>query len=173
MSCNSLQNALSSELILHARDIVTVKQLLLNGADVNYQSDEGWCLLFEFISLDLDQHILSLEEFSLNTDVKDGKGRSALFWAIHHESAKVMNALLQLGCDVSELVMDGLPALHYAVYKSNAKIVNVLLEKGADIESHDMHKNTALSYAYLYKKEEMITLLKQRGACTANLDYNM
>ena len=172
MSCNTLQDALSSELILHAHDIGTLKQLLLNGANVNYQSQEGWCLLFELISLGLDQHILSLTDMSLDIHIRDVKGRSALFWAIHHEHTKVVDTLLQLDYDSSQVVIDKLPALHYAVYKNNVDIMKALLAGGVDIESQDSDHNTALSYAYFYQRKEMIIFLKQQGASTPNLDYN-
>ena len=172
MSCNTLQDALSSELILHANNIETLKQLLLNGANINYQSQEGWCLLFELVSLGLDEHILSLKEMSLDINIRDTKGRSALFWAIHHEHIAVIDVLLQLNYDRAQGATHALPALHYAVYKNNADIVNMLLAGGTNIECQDLHHNTALSYAYFYDRKEMITLLKEKGASTANLDYN-
>ena len=171
MSCNTLQDALSSELILHAEDISTVKQLLLNGADINYQSNEGWCLLFELIVLGLDQHIVALKEDAFDIHIKDAKSRSALFWAINYEKPNIVKTLLALGYDINQNVTDELPALHYAVYKNNATIVTTLLEHQIDIECKDKYENSALGYAYLYQREEMIKLLKQRGASTTNLDY--
>lgn len=170
MSCNTLQDALSSELILHATDSHTVKQLLINGAEINYQSEEGWCLLFELISLNLYEEIASLSHTKLNLEISDVKGRNALFWSIYHEHGNVLETLIDLGCNLTTNVSPGLPALHYAVYKNNAEIITLLLDKGIDIESKDSHNNTALAYALLYEKEEMITLLRQRGAHTPNLD---
>ena len=96
MSCNTLQDALSSELILHATDIQTVKQLLINGAEINYQSEEGWCLLFELISLNAYEEIESLRQHRLNIDLKDAKGRSALFLAIHYQHEAVIQLLLHM-----------------------------------------------------------------------------
>ena len=171
MSCNTLQDALSSELILHAADIHTVKQLLINGAEINYQSEEGWCLLFELISLNLPQEIASLKDTKLNVEISDAKGRNALFWSIYHEHHQVLETLINMGCKLTTFVTQGLPALHYAVYKNNIDIIALLLEGGIDIESKDSHGNTALAYAHLYEREEVITLLTQRGARTPNLDY--
>ncbi len=165
MSCNTLQDALSSELILHAADSQTVKQLLINGAEINYQSEEGWCLLFELISLNLYQEIASLKHAKLNIEIIDAKGRNALFWSIYHEHHHVLETLVRMGCDLTKSVTNGLPALHYAVYKNNPKIITLLLE------SKDSHDNTALTYAHLYEREAMITLLTRRGARTPNLDH--
>ena len=171
MSCNTLQDALSAELILNASDSHTVKQLLSNGAQINYQSDEGWCLLFELISLNLYQEIALLSHTKLNLEIIDTKGRNALFWSIYHEHHHVLKTLISMGCDLETEVTQGLPALHYAVYKNNREIITLLLDNSVDIESKDSHDNTALAYAHLYEREEMITLLTQRGACTPNLDY--
>ena len=171
MSCNTLQDALSSELILHATDIHTVKQLLINGAEINYQSEEGWCLLFELISLNLYQEIASLQGTKLNVEISDAKGRNAIFWSIYHEHHQVLETLINMGCKLTTFVTQGLPALHYAVYKNNIDIIALLLEGGIDIESKDSHGNTALAYAHLYEREEVITLLTQRGARAPNLDY--
>jgi len=173
MSCNTLQDALSSELILNAKDITTLKQLLLNGADINYQSDEGWCLLFELISLGLERHIQEINAPTLDLHITDNKGRSALFWAIYHEHPHVIKTLLSLGYDMKLPVTQDLPALHYAVYKNNASIVSTLLEYNANINLEDKYEQTALSYAYHYKRDEMIDLLQQWGASTANLDYKL
>lgn len=171
MSCNTLQDALSSELILNATDIQTVKQLLINGAQINYQSKEGWCLLFELISLNLYQEIASLHDTKLNIEISDAKGRNALFWSIYYEHGHVLKTLINMGCKLTTFVTQGLPALHYAVYKNNTDIIALLLDEGIDIEISDNHGNTALAYAYLYEREEVITLLTQRGARTPNLDY--
>ncbi len=171
MSCNTLQDALSSELILNASDIQTVKQLLSNGAQINYQSEEGWCLLFELISLNLYHEIASLKHTKLNIEIIDTKGRNALFWSIYHEHHHVLETLVLMGCDLTTCVTQGLPALHYAVYKNNPEIITLLLESGVDIESKDSHDNTALAYAHLYEREKVITLLTKRGARTPNLDH--
>lgn len=171
MSCNTLQDALSSELILHAADSHTVKQLLINGAEINYQSEEGWCLLFELISLNLYQEIASLQHTKLNLEIIDIKGRNALFWSIYHEHPHVLKTLISMGCNPKTYVTNSLPALHYAVYKNNTEIITILLDEDVDIESKDSHNNTALAYAHLYEREKMITLLTQKGARTPNLDY--
>jgi len=164
MTCTSFKESLSAELILHANERNTLQQLLLNGADINYQSKDGWCLLFELISLGLPQDIFDLRSYHINLNIKDNKKRSALFWAIYHENIDVIHTLITMGYNIKEDVSKNLHALHYAVYKNNTSVVNVLLDAGIDIRTQDKYDNTALSYAYLYKHEEMLTLLYKRGA---------
>ena len=141
MSCNTLQDALSSELILNAKDINTIKQLLINGAEINYQSEDGWCLLFELISLDAYENIETLRQNRFNIHLKDAKGRSALFWAIHYKYEVVIQVLLTMGLDVEKNISNDLPSLHYAVYQNTPNIVHLLLDTGVNIESTDRLNN--------------------------------
>ncbi|CAA6828272.1 MAG: Unknown protein [uncultured Sulfurovum sp.] len=172
MSCNNtLNDALSAELVLNVNDIHTIHQLLYNGANINYQSKDGWCLLFELISLNKYKDLRSLYEYGIDMKLRDTKNRSALFWTIHHGHTDILDVLTTLKYPIDELITDNLPSLHYAVYKSNPKIINILLDAGLNIESVDAHHNTALDYAYIYDKKNMITLLEQRGASTANLEH--
>jgi len=167
MLCNSLEVALSSELVLHAQDSNTLHQLLLNGADINYQSKAGWCLLFELISLNLHQNIIDLQSHSLNIHVKDDKGRSALFWAIHYGHTDVIKALISLDYNLKFNVTKDLPALHYAIYKNNLHVVKLLLDAGLDIDKRDPYDNTALDYAKHYQYNQMVSILKNRHLRTA------
>lgn len=172
MSCNkTLNDALSIELVLNANDINTINQLLYNGANINYQSKDGWCLLFELIALNKHKELISLFECGIDIYVRDTKNRSALFWTIHHGHRAMLNVLTSLHYPINEMIVDDLPSLHYAVYKGDPMIVNVLLDAGVDIECTDIHHHTALDYAYIYNKKNMITLLKRRGASAANLEH--
>ena len=162
MSCNSLKDALSSELILHAQDTQTLKQLILNGADVNYQSQDGWCLLFECIALNLYQNIIALKNDKLNLNIRDTKGRSALFWAIHYEHNDVIKTLIALDYNLKLTVTKELPALHYAIYKNNKELVNTLLDAGVALDMRDTYDNTALDYAKHYQHTQMVALLEKR-----------
>ncbi|CAA6818643.1 MAG: Unknown protein [uncultured Sulfurovum sp.] len=157
-------NVLSCELLLHADDLDTLEQLVFNGADLNYQAENGWCLLFEFASLDLHKELSHFARKNLNIFNSDTKGRTAIFWAIYHSKVESLKVLLQLGCDANEDAISALPALHYAVYKNNTNIVETLLAHGADIHKEDDLGHTALSYAQVYEREEMIKLLELHGA---------
>lgn len=163
MSCNTLKDALSAELVLHATQSETLKQLLTNGADINFQSEEGWCLLFELVSLNLYEEIVALRDTTLNLNIIDNKGRNALFWSIYHEHPKVTKTLIDMGCNLQTDVIDGLPALHYAVYRNNRETVTLLMNKGIDLNCSDRYGNTALEYAYLYHREEMISILEEKN----------
>lgn len=162
MSHNNFNNLCSQELVLQVENFETLKQLVLNGADINYQYYNGWCLLFELVILGLEEELSYFAKRGLNLEVRDEKGRTALFWAIYHENIEMVALLLKLGISANERIILTLPALHYSVYKNHKKIVNLLLDHSADIEMADINKKTSLDYAYLYKNEEMVKLLKNR-----------
>lgn len=156
-------NLLSCELLLHVNELETLEQLVLNGADLNYQAKNGWCLLFEFVSLNLTKQLKFFGP-KLKLDVMDTKGRTALFWAIYHNHTKSVKTLLELGYNVHHNIHPSLPALHYAVYKGNPEIVQLIIETGIDINQEDILHKTALTYAQMYEYTEMANLLKSKGA---------
>lgn len=117
---------LSVELVLQAKSLETLKQLLLNGANINYQSQRGWCLLLELVVLNQPKSIKALSLYGFKLQIRDVKGRNALFWAIHSGHIKVIEALLELGFDVGAEVGPGIGALEYAKYKKNQQIIALL-----------------------------------------------
>lgn len=162
MSDNNLNDLFSQELIYEVKKFQTLKQLFLNGADINYQYPNGWCLLFELTISGLRDELEYFAEKGIDLEVRDRKGRTALFWAINHEEEQMVALLLKLGNDANEKVILTLPALHYAVYTNNKEIVSILLNHGACMENKDLDNKTALDYAYLYDRKELIEILENR-----------
>lgn len=160
----SIKNILSCELLLHAHEIETLEQLILNGADLNYQAENGWCLLFEFVSLNLHKELKHFANKNLNIHMKDYKGRTALFWAIYHNHVECVKTLLDLNYNIHAEVFPSLPPLHYAVYKNSSQIVKLLIASGIDVNHEDNLEQSASAYAQIYEREEMIDLLKSHGA---------
>ncbi len=161
MSCKNLYESLSVELVLHAKNKQTLKQLLLNGADINYQAKNGWCLLFELITLNQSQTLSKLRNYPLNLYIKDHKNRSALFWTIYHGHNDILHTLITMGYAVNEEIGKDPYALHYLIYKNNSTILQTLLESGLKTNTKDPYHNTVLDYAYLYQHKEMIHTLYQ------------
>ena len=113
----------SSELVLHADNKKTLQQLLLNGANINYQAQNGWCLLFELAILGLDKNIDYFASQGMDLTLKDTKGRNVLFWAIHKKKLSVIKMLMHLGFNIHEDVYPSLSAKEYATQKN---IKNIL-----------------------------------------------
>lgn len=171
MSVNEFNLELSHEIIGNANNIQTIKQLVLNGATVNYQTvNEGWCILFEVVTLGLEDSLKSIIDLGVNINVTDKRGRNALFWAIFNDNLTMVNKLIEYGINLKNDVYPSMPAIHYAVYKNNIDIVKCLLENGIDINDIDSTNSTALIFAYLYGKDEMIKFLEKNGANMQHMD---
>ena len=128
MSINEVKQELSKELIFHVDNINTLKQLILNGADINYQNINGWCALFEAVCLGYNETVVFLISMQGDIQLKDKKGRNALFWALYHEDISMVKTLISLGVNPKEEVYPGLSSLEYASYKNNVFLIDILLK---------------------------------------------
>lgn len=164
----SFSEILSSELFFNLDNKSTFELLLLNGADINHSNKSGWNLLFEAVSLGLDDKIEQLISLGLNLNVRDDNGRNALFWAIYNRKFKVIRKLIELG--INRNVTDSLSAINYAVYKNDVKIIKCLKNCGLDINEFDNVKSTPLIYAVLYNKLQSIDYLINNGALISHED---
>merc|ERR1711991_791552 len=119
MSVNEISHELSVETINYVHDISTLKQLLLNGASINFQNKIGWSALFEAVTFG---HAVTLKELitmGVNINMIDSKGRNALFWALFHNQTQCAKDLISYGINLTNDVSPLLPAIHYATYKQN------------------------------------------------------
>jgi len=171
MLCKTHTYNISHELILNAQCRLTLEQLLVNGANINYQNEKGWCLLFEYVVLDLGKEIQYFSSKGLNFHVKDKKGRNALFWAVHKDNLHMVKQLISLASYLQPHKQESLPLFHYAVYKQNIHIIQSFLDNGVDINAQDKYGNTALAYAKEYKLKEITNFLLRKGAHTTNLEH--
>jgi len=165
MSINEVKQELSHELIYHIDNLETLKQLILNGADVNYQNELGWCALLEAICFGNSETVSYLVSIGAKIKVRDIKGRNTLFWAIYNEDISMIKTLISFGIDLNEDVYPQLPALHFATYKNNISILDILLKNGVDIDQECSYTNSsAMIYACLYQKNQALEFLKNNGA---------
>ncbi len=114
------------ELVHNADDIDTLKQLILNGAYLNYQTSNGWCLLFELSIRGQDESIAYFARKGMNLNLRDVKGRSVLYWAICTEQTNVVKKLMQLNYNMREEVYPFLTAQEYAQHKGCKDVLRYL-----------------------------------------------
>lgn len=127
MCKNCLKKELSNELFYHCDDIDTIKQLVLNGADINYQSKFGWTILLEAARTGNLQTLEEVIKLGADINVMDMKFRNALYWAMYNNHPKVVVKLLELGIDTKADVYPGMTALDYAYYKKNDLLVHCIV----------------------------------------------
>merc|ERR1711916_19951 len=74
MSVNEISHELSVETINYVHDISTLKQLLLNGASINFQNKIGWSALFEAVTFGHAATLKELITMGVNINMIDSKG---------------------------------------------------------------------------------------------------
>ena len=94
-------------------------------------------------------------------NVKDGRGRIPLHYAVQEGSKGAAELLLTKGADVNAKDVDGGTPLHYAVVIGDEDKAELLLTKGAEVNAKTNNGRTPLD---LIKRDSMKALLLKYGA---------
>lgn len=139
-----METDMSKEILHNIKCLGTIKQLLLNGAKVNFQTQSGWCPLFEAISLNLEYTVEFLLSCDADINIKDIKGRNALFWAIYYDKPQMVQLLLDNGINIYDEIFPGLTPIQYALEVKNIIIYEMLLN--FNIHEPKTHKDSKKVY---------------------------
>src|SRR5271157_1353911 len=162
-----MSHPLSSELDAAAKsgNLSKVKELLSQGADVNFRNNYGATPLIEASLRGYEAMVRTLLEHGADVGTADTVfGATALNFAALTGQAQVVEFLLKWGADVNAKDFDGRTALFEAALGGHTGVVAVLLEKGADIHVRDIGGRTALTEANVWQEAEVVKLLVERGA---------
>lgn len=113
-----------------------------------------------------------LKMFSLNIldiNIRDCKGRNALYWAILDSKLDVIKDLINL--NINQYVSLNMSAMNFAVYLDNVKVLRCLKSCGLNIDIIDEINSTPLIYAILYNKQNSIKFLINNGANLEHEDF--
>ena len=108
-----------------------MQQIIPAGALISMIIDDDW---------DSFQAILDAHDVATLNAVKDTEhNRTALMWAAtcppwHADQHKMIDALIEKGCDLNDRDDAGYTALSYAISNKKPYMVKKLLDKGADID---------------------------------------
>ena len=134
-----------------------MKCFIERGADVNVQSEIGWTPLIHASVMGFEKKVnLLLSSDSINLDVQDARGWTALMWATdkgamlklgnastHYED--IVDALIQKGADLDLQNHQGTTALMWAADCGHLNITRSLVAAGANVHLKDSVGQTALS----------------------------
>jgi ankyrin repeat protein len=152
-----------------AKDVVSVRALLKQGADVNAAQGDGMTALHWAAShghLELAQ-MLIYAGANLRASTRIN-GYTPLFFAAREGSAGVVDALLKAGADARARSITGSTPLMLAAAAGNVEAVTLLLDAGTDINAReDARGQTALMFAAAYNRVAAVERLAQRGADVA------
>ena len=147
------------------RDVNTVRQLLSEGADVNYINDQG-----EFaLRLASKNGDIAMVEVLLKNgaqiDLQDSNhfGSSALYEASSNGHIDVVELLLKHGANIDIQRKGGATPLFIACEEGHFKVTELLIEKGANVNLQMDDGQTTLLIALDRGHEEVAKLLIKNG----------
>lgn len=143
-----------------AGHIEIVRMLIEHGGDQNARDGHG---KLPFHDAAHSGHIEILELLMPdNIDIKDNRGRTALFHAASNNNTRTVEYLLQRGADPNIRDNEGLLPLHFAAWLDEEPVMDVLLpllKQPDDVNVQDNKGRTLLSWAASYKKNSVEYLL--------------
>ncbi len=102
-----------------------------------------------------------VQDHSLDINLKDHKGYSALMYAAYNGHRDLVIALIAQGADVESADKGGNTILMGLAFKGHADIAEILIEAGADIHATNFTGMTALQFAQMFGRDGVIALLSQ------------
>jgi serine/threonine-protein phosphatase 6 regulatory ankyrin repeat subunit B len=115
-----------------AGDVERVRELLLEGSDVNISTPDGGDTALTWASLKGHAQIAQmLIVAGANVNAKTKQGLTALMAASANGHSEIVEALLKAGAAVDEKRTDGMTALMFAVKNKHEVIIRQLVKAGA------------------------------------------
>lgn len=131
---------LSSRLVLEMSELheKQIRELVRNGADINYRNSEGWIPLTSAVfwgRRDCVEVLIRLPianpRLRLQVDIPSLKGRTALHVAVRKDKLDLIPLLVGARADINAKDIDGWTPLHHAVFNSRSEAVRLLYGHGA------------------------------------------
>ncbi|XP_044538910.1 ankyrin repeat domain-containing protein 29 [Gracilinanus agilis] len=128
----------------YAGHIDCVRELVLQGADINLQRESGTTALFFAAQQGHNDVVRFLFEFGASTEFRTKDGATALFLAAQGGYLDVIRLLLSSGAKVNQPRQDGTAPLWIASQMGHSEVVRVMLLRGADRDAARNDGTTAL-----------------------------
>ncbi|XP_069816173.1 ankyrin repeat domain-containing protein 29 isoform X2 [Dendropsophus ebraccatus] len=128
----------------YAGHVQCVRELVLQGADINLQRDTGATALFFAAQQGHNEIVKFLFEFGASTEFTTRDGATPLFLAAQGGFVDIVRLLLTHGAKANQPRQDGTTALWIAAQLRYSEVVRVLLLRGADRDSMRIDGTSAL-----------------------------
>jgi len=112
----------------------------------------------------MDRHIPFMIQQGISTEFANATGETPLFWAVHHDGASTVRALLTAGANLHARDSLGNSALHSAVRWNAVNATNTLLNEGISVNIHSLNGTTPLHDSVRLDNIAIATILINRGA---------
>uniref|UniRef100_G1P8K7 Ankyrin repeat domain 29 n=1 Tax=Myotis lucifugus TaxID=59463 RepID=G1P8K7_MYOLU len=117
----------------YAGHIDCVRELVLQGADINLQRESGTTALFFAAQQGHNDVVRFLFEFGASTEFRTKDGGTALLAASQYGHRQVVDTLLKHGANVHDQLYDGATALFLAAQGGYLDVTRLLLSSGARV----------------------------------------
>ncbi|CAO3685599.1 unnamed protein product [Umbelopsis ramanniana] len=134
-------------------DISNIENLLLHGADINWNDDQKRTALHICAGYGHKELVSMLLNLGALADSKD-----------KNSSTEVVQLLLNHSTAIDSQDIDSATPLHIASINGHAEVVQILINRGAAIDSKNKYLATPLHLAAWKGHEEVVQLLLQHGA---------
>ncbi|KAF4788828.1 Niemann-Pick C1 protein [Turdus rufiventris] len=121
-----------------------VRELVLQGADINLQRESGATSLFFAAQQGHNDVVKFLFSFGASTEFKNKDGGTALLAACQYGHAKVVETLLKHGANIHDQLYDGASAIFLAAQGGYLDVIRLLLSSGAKVNQPRQDGTTAL-----------------------------
>lgn len=143
----------ASEKLLEATHADDVRDLLTQGADVNYMNDQGRTPLRNAVKYNEKSVVTLLLQSGANPNAQGADGNTALHDAAVEGHVELVEILLGNGADINAANKLGNTALHEAAAFDKHMVVQCLLGCNADAELKNTQGKTAYDCAVANKAE--------------------
>ncbi|XP_072569467.1 ankyrin repeat domain-containing protein 29 isoform X8 [Paramormyrops kingsleyae] len=141
-----------------------VKELIMQGADINLQRESGATALFLASQQGHNDIVKLLFEFGASTEFKTKDGGTALSAACQHGRSSVVETLLRNGAGMHDQLNDGATPLFLAAQEGHLTVIRQLLSSGAKVNHPREDGTTPLWMAAQMGHSEVVKVLLLRGA---------
>uniref|UniRef100_A0A452V733 Ankyrin repeat domain 29 n=1 Tax=Ursus maritimus TaxID=29073 RepID=A0A452V733_URSMA len=117
----------------YAGHIDCVRELVLQGADINLQRESGTTALFFAAQQGHNDVVRFLFEFGASTEFRTKDGGTALLAASQYGHMQVVETLLKHGANIHDQLYDGATALFLAAQGGYLDVIRLLLSSGARV----------------------------------------
>jgi ankyrin repeat protein len=141
-----------------------VLQWMFNPRTVKLTDSTGNTMLHYVALWKMDRQIEFLKQQGIPVDAKNGNGETPLFWAVHHDGASTVRALVSARANINARDSLGNSALHAAVRWNAPNATNTLLDIGMDVNAFSMNGTTPLHDAVRLGNISIAQILINRRA---------
>uniref|UniRef100_A0A8C8ZDT1 Ankyrin repeat domain 29 n=1 Tax=Prolemur simus TaxID=1328070 RepID=A0A8C8ZDT1_PROSS len=148
----------------YAGHIDCVRELVLQGADINLQRESGTTALFFAAQQGHNDVVRFLFGFGASTEFRTKDGGTALLAASQYGHMQVVDTLLKHGANIHDQLYDGATALFLAAQGGYLDVIRLLLSSGAKVNQPRQDGTAPLWIASQMGHSEAVRVMLLRGA---------